>query len=52
MQSEVRGQRSVPEHIWRDDELLVVQVLSELSQVVHVRQLLPKLVTVEKHEKL
>lgn len=42
--------RSVPEYVRRDDELLVVQVISEFGQVVHVRQLLPKLVTVKKHE--
>lgn len=40
-----REQTSVPENVSRDDELLVVQVISELSQVVHIRQLLPKLVT-------
>ena len=33
-----------PENISGDDELLVVQVISEFVQVVHVRQLLPKLV--------
>lgn len=41
----------VPENIRRDDELLVVQVISELSQVVHIRQLLPKLVTEENQKK-
>jgi len=35
----------VPEHRRRDDELLVVQVFSEFRQVVHVRQLLPELLT-------
>lgn len=35
----------LPEYVRWDDELLVVQVISELSQVVHIRQLLPKLVT-------
>ena len=41
---------TVPENIRRDDELLVVQVISELVQVVHVRQLLPELVTEGKRE--
>ena len=39
-----------PEDVRRDDELLVVQVISQLGQVVHVRQLLPKLVTERKQE--
>lgn len=34
----------LPEHICRDEELIVVQVFSQLRQVVHVLQLLPKLV--------
>lgn len=41
-----------PEDVRRDDELLVVQVISQLGQVVHVRQLLPKLVTERKQEVL
>lgn len=35
----------LPEDVGGDEELVVVQVLAQLRQVVHVLQLLPKLVT-------
>lgn len=38
--------RQVPDDFRGDDQLLVGHVISELRQEVHVRQLLPKLVTI------
>lgn len=46
----VRAEEHRPEHFWRDEELLVVQVFPKLSQVVHIRQLPPKLVTANREE--
>lgn len=42
--------RSEPEDVGRNDELLIVQVISELCQVVHICQLPAELVTVRKRD--
>lgn len=41
-------EEELPEDVRGDEELVVVQVLTQLRQVVHVLQLLPKLVTERK----
>lgn len=38
-------EEDLPEDFCWDEELVVVHVFSQLRQVVHVRQLLPELVT-------